>query len=490
MRIPVLLAMATVLSSAPAMADSPDYSLTIYSSAQPGQISADRLANYSGNLPGYALVRDGRKMKLAAGNGVLRFSDVAKRIDPTTVAFESLTDPAGTRVIEQNYQYDLVSSEKLLERYVGEKITTDSLTATLLSAQGGSLVLQLDSGEIRSLRGYGNLTFPSLPGGLITKPTLVWLVNAKQAGMHDTRVSYQTQGITWWADYNITLRESGEKCSMDLSSWVTIFNQSGASYPEAQLKLVAGKVNRAQPDPQLDTILVTGSNIRRDDRAELGFSESSLFEYHLYTLGRRSDLPDNSTKQLELFPNAVDITCKKQLVFMASSQLNTYWSYPIADQGFGATTKGTVGAYLEFDNKKANQLGVPLPAGRMRVNQASDDGTLEFIGEDLIKHTPRNEVVRIKLGDSFDIVGDRKQTGFTVDKAGKTIDETFEVSVRNRKTSAATVVVREYLYRWSNWKISAKNHDFEKRDAQTIDFPLSIAADGEAKLTYTVHYSW
>ena len=498
MRTPLFFAMATLMTSASAMADSPDYSMTIYSSAQPGQISTDRLANYGGTLPGYALVRDGRKMTLESGNGVLRFTDVAKRIDPTTVAFESLTDPAGTRVIEQNYQYDLVSSEKLLERYVGEKITVEQLkgneveriSGILLSAQGGSLILQRDSGEVLSLSNYSNVSFPSLPGGLITKPTLVWLVNAKQAGTHNTRVSYQTQGMTWWADYNISLREKGDECAMDLSSWVTIVNQSGGSYPAAQLKLVAGEVNRAPSAPQNNGIMMKAARAPVAQEADQGFSESSLFEYHLYTLGRRSDLPDNSTKQLELFPMAMNVACKKQLVFTAAPQPWSYWAQPIADQGYGATSTGTVGAYLEFDNKEANQLGVPLPAGRMRVNQASVDGTLEFIGEDVIKHTPRNEAVRIKLGNSFDIVGERRQTGFTMDSAGKTIDETFEISVRNRKKTAATVVVREYLYRWSTWKITAKNHDFDKRDAQTIDFPLSIPADGEAKLTYSVRYTW
>ena len=498
MRTPLFFAMATLMTSASAMADSPDYSMTIYSSAQPGQISTDRLANYGGTLPGYALVRDGRKMTLESGNGVLRFTDVAKRIDPTTVAFESLTDPAGTRVVEQNYQYDLVSSEKLLERYVGEKITVEQLkgneveriSGILLSAQGGSLILQRDSGEVLSLSNYSNVSFPSLPGGLITKPTLVWLVNAKQAGTHNTRVSYQTQGMTWWADYNIRLREKGDECAMDLSSWVTIVNQSGGSYPAAQLKLVAGEVNRAPSAPQNNGIMMKAARAPVAQEADQGFSESSLFEYHLYTLGRRSDLPDNSTKQLELFPMAMNVACKKQLVFTAAPQPWSYWAQPIADQGYGATSTGTVGAYLEFDNKEANQLGVPLPAGRMRVNQASVDGTLEFIGEDVIKHTPRNEAVRIKLGNSFDIVGERRQTGFTMDSAGKTIDETFEISVRNRKKTAATVVVREYLYRWSTWKITAKNHDFDKRDAQTIDFPLSIPADGEAKLTYSVRYTW
>jgi hypothetical protein len=494
---PMLVAIVAILSAGSAAAQTPDYSLTIYSSAQPGQINTERLANYGGSLPGYALVRDGRKMNLQAGNSELRFTDVAKRIDPTTVAFESLTDPAGTRVVEQNYQYDLVSSEKLLERYVGEKISVEqlrgneveSINGTLLSAQGGSLILQRDNGEVLSLSNFSNVSFPSLPGGLITKPTLVWLVNAKRAGSHDTRVSYQTQGMTWWADYNISLRESGDECSMDLSSWVTIVNQSGGSYPAAQLKLIAGDVNRAPSAPQPAPMMMR-KGAATAEMADQGFSESSLFEYHLYTLGRRSDLPDNSTKQLELFPTAVNVACKKQLVFTASPQAQGYWSQPIADQGYGATTNGTVGAYLEFENREANQLGVPFPAGRMRVNQASADGSLEFIGEDVIKHTPRNETIRIKLGNSFDVVGERRQTGYALDSAGRTIDESFEISVRNRKKTSATVVVREYLYRWSTWKVTAKNHDFEKRDTQTIDFPLTIPADGEAKLSYSVRYTW
>jgi len=498
MRNPLIFAIAALYGTGSANAETPDYSLTIYSSAQPGQISTERLAGYGPSLPGYALVRDGRKMPLVSGNGVLRFTDVAKRIDPTTVAFESLTDPAGTRVIEQNYQYDLVSGEKLLERYIGERISVEQvrgnaverIDGSLLSAEGGSLILQRDNGEVLSLTNVGNVSFPSLPGGLITKPTLVWLVNARKGGSHDTRVSYQTQGMTWWADYNITLRESGNGCAMDLSSWVTIVNQSGGSYPAAQLKLVAGEVNRA-PSPQPSPVLMMkarGGVVA--DEADQGFAESSLFEYHLYTLGRRSDLPDNSTKQLELFPSAAGIACRKQLIFTAAPTPSGYWAQPVSDQDYGATSQGTVAAYVEFDNKEANSLGVPMPAGRMRVNQASVDGSLEFIGEDVIKHTPRNESVRIKLGNSFDVVGERRQTGFTMDSAGKIIDESFEISVRNRKKSAASVVVREYLYRWSTWKITARSHEFDKRDAQTIDFPLNIPADGEAKLTYNVRYTW
>ena len=496
---PLAAAIAASLASfAATAADGPDYSLTVYSAAQPGQLSTATLASYGNNLPGYALVRDSRRMTLQQGTGELRFTDVAKRIDPTTVAFESLSDPAGTRVMEQNYQYDLVDNAKLLDRYIGQTISvtqvrgdkTDQVSGKLLSA-GGGLILQRDTDEVLTLNNYSSIQFPALPGGLITRPTLVWKVNSKTGGAQDARVSYQTSGLTWWSDYNVTMREQGANCSMDLAAWVTLVNESGGSYPNAQLKLVAGEVNRAPAAPQPVPRMMAKAMAAPAQAEEAGFAESSLSEYHLYTLGRRTDLPDNSTKQLELFPAVHDVACRKQLVFTAAPLPWSYWSGPIQDQGYAATSQGTVGSFLEFDNKEANRLGVPLPAGRVRVNQANQaDGALEFVGEDVIKHTPRNETLRVKLGNAFDIVGERKQTGFHVDSGAKTIDESFEISVRNRKKEAATVIVREYLYRWSSWEITAKSRDFAKRDAQTIDFPLDIAADGEAKLTYTVHYHW
>ncbi len=479
-------------------ADTPDYSLTVYSSAQPGQISTRQLENYGANLPGYALVRDARKMQIEKGVSDLRFTDVATAIDPTTVSFESLTDPSGTRVIEQNYQYDLVSQEKLLQRYVGSRITveqqrgdkTEATTGVLLSANGG-MILQQDNGQVLTLNGYHSVQFPSLPGGLITKPTLVWKLNAAQGGNHDARVSYQTAGMTWWADYNITMREDENSCEMDLSAWVTMVNQSGGSFPAAKLKLVAGEVNRAPAAAQPQAYMMKSRAVVAEMAADAGFQESSLSEYHLYTLGRRTDIPDNSTKQIELFPTASKAKCVKQLVFTASPQAWSYWGAPINDQGYGATNTGTVGAYLEFKNEEKNQLGMPLPAGRMRVNQAnSSDGALEFIGEDVIKHTPRNETIRLKLGNSFDVVGERKQTNYVYDEKAKYIEESFELSIRNRKKTVIDIVAREYLYRWSKWNVTQKDHEFVKQDAQTIDFPLRIAADTETKVRYTVRYSW
>ena len=489
----IAMTLSAVLPAAEA-----DYALTVYSSAQPGQINVGALSGYGAmGLPGYALVRDQRKMTVPKGRGEVRFTDVAKLIDPTTVSFASVTDPDGTRVLEQNFQFDLVSAEKLMDRYIGQRISVERadgsqiqrIAGTLLGTQG-ALLLQLDSGEVSSLSRYDNVSFPSLPGGLITRPTLVWLTDSARGGEHDAQVAYQTRGMTWWADYNVTLDETPGGCSMDLAAWVTIVNQSGGSYPQAKLKLVAGEVNRAPaaPAPQMmkREMVAMAAPMEAD-----GFQESSLFEYHLYTLGRRSDLPDNSTKQLELFPAAMGVGCKKQLVFSASPYAYPLWGgQPNMDQGLGATHKGEVGAFLEFANKAENRMGMPLPAGRIRVNQASKDGSLEFIGEDLIAHTPRNETLKIKLGNSFDVVGERKQVDFKLDTTQKFLDETFEIEVRNRKQIAAEVVIREYFYRWSGWELLQTTVKGDKRDQQTMDFNVLIPADGTSKVRYTVRYRW
>lgn len=492
----LVTAIAMSLNAASA-ANEADYALTIYSSAQPGQINVNALANYGAQgLPGYALVRDRRTMAVPKGRGEVRFTDVAKLIDPTTVSFISLSDPDGTRVLEQNFQFDLVSAEKLMDRYIGQRIVVERtvgnqselVAGTLLGTQG-ALLMQLDSGEVSSLQSYDSVRFPSLPGGLITRPTLVWLTDSARGGDQDAQVAYQSRGLTWWADYNVILKEDATGCSMDLAAWVTIVNQSGGSYPQAKLKLVAGEVNRAPAAPaqSLRKMEVMSTAIMDEG----GFQESQLFEYHLYTLGRRSDLPDNSTKQLELFPSSSGVSCNKQLVFTASPYAYPMWGgAPNMDQNLGATHKGQVGAYLEFANKAENQMGMPLPAGRVRVNQASVDGSLEFIGEDVIAHTPRNETLRIKLGNSFDIVGERKQVDFKLDTTGKTLDETFEIEVRNRKTMTANVIVRDYFYRWSTWELLQSTHKGNKRDQQTMDFPVQIPADGTAKVRYTVRYRW
>jgi hypothetical protein len=482
----------------------PDNStLTIYSSAQPGAISPEMYRNggRGQTIPGYALVRQQRDLTLARGRNSVRFSDVAAYIDPTTVMFESLTDPTGTNVVEQNFQFDLVNQEKLLQKYIDQTVKVDqvrgngveSFSGTLLSTSGG-MILKRDDGSVQLLPNNAAVTLPGLPGGLITRPTLVWDINAQRAGSHRTRVSYQTSGITWWADYNLTYAEDGtaNTCKLDVGAWVSVINQSGASYPDAKLKLIAGDVQRARPAGRVYPASAMADNLVRAERKVAGFEEKEFFEYHLYTLGRSTTLPDNSTKQIELFPTARNVPCEKTLVYYGLAP--GYYGYgaaPFTDRNYGVQSNKKVDVYLGFKNGEAQHMGMPLPAGRVRVSKMDGaDKSLEFIGEDVIDHTPKNEKVQIKLGSAFDVVGERRQTDFRIDTSHKTMSEEIEIKLRNQKKEAVTVIVKENLYRWVNWQITAKSQDFEKQDARTIHFPVKIAAGGEATVRYSVQYTW
>lgn len=503
-RIHLLLA-GSVLSAC-AMAADPQTALTVYSSAQPGGIPAEWYRPLPGMgtpqasaLPGFALVRVDRDLELARGRSTLKFTDVAALIDPTTVQFRSLTDPAGTKVLEQNFQFDLVSTEKLLSRYVDRKVSAESeqgdgvklIEGTLLSANDG-LVLRGDDGQIHALRNWSNLRFGELPGGLITRPTLEWDILAAKAGTHRARVSYQTGGITWWTDYNLIFSEGADANSgfVDVGAWVSLLNQSGASYQDAKLKLIAGDVNRVQPD--IGNIVVTGSRAKVYEMADAapGFEEKSFFEYHLYTLGRPATLPNNSTKQIELFDAATRVPAKKQLVYYGAEGYNFYGSLN-QDRDFGPTSNTKVDVWLMLKNDKTSGLGMPLPAGRVRVSQQDKaDGSMEFIGEDKIDHTPKDEEVRVKLGTAFDVVGERRQTDFVVNTKGRVMEEAFEIKVRNHKTQSVNVIVRENLYRWSKWQLLSQSAPSEKKDARTVEFPVSVPADGETIVTYRVRYTW
>ncbi len=491
--------LATLLPAAALAADS-GTALTIYSSTRPGAIPPELLRGTLGGaaIPGYAMVRQQRELQLERGRNSARFSDVAALIDPTTVSFESLTDPAGTRVLAQNFQFDLVNTQKLLEKYIDRRITidqvrgggTESFAGTLLSTTGG-LVLKLDDGSIQTLPHNAGVRLPELPGGLITRPTLVWDLETGRAGKHATRVSYQTGGLTWWADYNLTYREgaNANSCSLDVAAWVSIVNRSGASYSDAKLKLVAGDVQRVQP-PGRVYAAPAAQRAMAAEMSNKGFEEKAFFEYHLYTLGRPTTLPDNSTQQLELFPAARAVPCEKTLVYTGAAGLRPYGS-PATDRNYGMQGNKKVDVYLGFKNDKEQNMGMPLPAGRIRVAKTDDaDGTLEFIGEDSIDHTPRNERVLVKLGSAFDVVGERRQVSFTVDNARKTMTEEIEVKLRNQKKEAVTVMVKENLYRWTNWNITNKTHDYRKDDARTVTFPVKVAAGAEAVVLYSVTYTW
>jgi hypothetical protein len=498
------LMIAALTAALPALATAQNemsgQALTIYSTARPGALPPELYRGGASGpaVPGYAVVRHQRDIALTRGRNNVRFTDVAALIDPTTVHFESLTDASGTRVIEQNFQFDLVSTQKLMEKYIDRRITvdqvrgnsTESFSGTLLSTAGG-LVLKRDDGSIQTLPHNAGVRLPELPGGLITRPTLVWDINANRAGSHATRVSYQTTGITWWADYNITYQEGADanSCKLDVGAWVSIVNKSGASYADAKLKLVAGDVHRPQPQGRAYPAPAAQRALAMSDSVQ-GFEEKSFFEYHLYTLGRPATIPDNSTQQLELFPAARAVACEKTLVYTGAAGVRPYGS-PATDRNYGIQSNRKVDVYLGFKNAKEQNMGMPLPAGRIRVSKLdSADQTLEFIGEDVIDHTPRNEAVLIKMGSAFDVVGERRQVNFTVDTTRKTMTEEIEVKLRNQKKETVTVMVKENLYRWTNWQITSKSQDYRKDDARTVTFPVKIAAGAEVVVRYSVTYTW
>jgi hypothetical protein len=494
-------------AAAPARADADEGpAVTVYSSADPAGFDPQRFItqqrvgynpNWVWQVPGFGVVKEVRKVNLKPGANELRFTDVAQFIDPTTVSFTDLTDPDGTAVLEQNFEFDLVSPDKLLEKFIDRSITVElphgdaieTVTGTLLSAVGGRLVLQTPDGvRILSSRGQ-QIRLGELPGGLITRPTLVWKLHAAQAGAHDVRTTYQTNGITWRSDYNLTLNPDDTRA--DLGAWVSLMNLSGAAYKNARLKLIAGDVQRVQPGRQFAMSRAAG--MVAVDEMKAGFEEKAFFEYHLYTLPRRTDILANTTQQITLFPTARDVGVEKLMVYYGLPQAAS-WGFlpnPRLDRDFGNQSNPKVDVYVRFENREENHLGMPLPRGKVRVYKRDDaDGTLEFVGEDLIDHTPKDEKVLIKLGQAFDVVGERTQTDFSVDSRGHVMTESFRIQIRNHKEQAQKVVIKENLYRWVNWEIVEKSDPYEKIDARTIHFEVTVPSDGEKTVTYTVRYTW
>ncbi len=502
----LILASLFLAGSVYAADPEPGVSLTVYSSADPAQFDPKQyLQMLTQNpyyaqqmpMPGYGVVRDVRKLKIGADASELRFTDVAAGIDPTTVSFRSFTDPAAS-VLEQNFEFDLVNSQKLLKRYVDKLVSvdvsvgegkTETVIGTLLSADSGLIIKDQKSNEVRIINSYTGIHLADA-SNLITRPTLVWNIDSKKGGDQTVEVSYQTDGITWRADYSLIL--NAEDTNADVSSWVTLLNLSGASYPNASLKLVAGDVQRIQPQQNAYGGYKLAAR-EMDASGPAGFAEKSFFEYHLYTLGRKTTIEQNATKQIELFAPKPDVPVEKVFVYYGVPE-SRYWSYggsPQNDRNFGTETNKKVDLYVRFKNSQQQGLGIPLPAGRVRVYKRDEaDGNVEFVGEDTIQHTPKDEEVLIKLGSAFDIVGERKQTDFQEDVKGHWITESFEIKLRNHKTTPATVIVKENLYRWSTWQITTSSAKWEKQDSRTIHIPVDLKPDEEKTITYTVKYTW
>jgi hypothetical protein len=451
---------------------------SLVSGAEAAQVAVGRDAQrdvmvtiYNGNL---GLVKDVRETRLPTGLHETEFTDVAAQIDPTTVHLKSLTDPTGLRILEQNYEYDLLSSAKLMEKYVGRMVrlyNTDGtyLEAKLLSTAGPVFEI---NGQIH-LGHNGRLVLPSLPENLVSKPTLVWLLRNALAGAQRIEASYLTGGITWKADYVMVLDPTDTKA--DLTGWVTIDNRSGATYGNAALKLVAGDVNRAPEGRRNQRALEMAAKAASMQDAAREFTSEGFFEYHLYTLDGRTTLKDNQTKQLALM-SATDVPVLKQLIYYgAQDYYRTAYGMPMSNQ--------KVGVYLDIKNAKVDRLGVPLPRGKVRVYKADASGSQQFVGEDWIDHTPTDERVKIKMGDAFDVVGERTQKDFRKIASGL-YEVEWEIALRNHKKADQTVTVIEPVP--GDWQVLASTHAWEKPEAHTLKFQVPVAKEGASKLTYRV----
>jgi hypothetical protein len=516
--------LAALSESAPGpQAATGDFSLTVYSTADPATFNPQDVFleqfnngyyNTSGIVyaPGYGVVRETRPLQLAPGVNRLEFDDVAAGIDPTTVAFQSLTAPAQTTVLEQNFEYDLANADKLLQKHLGREVALTvnqsgassgsgpvEIRGKLLSALGGSYVVQTGDEKqpvaMVSMQNVSTVRLAGTDAALVSKPTLNWKVQTHQAGTHRVQVTYQTDGLTWRADYSLLI--SQDETTADLSAWVSLLNGSGIGYDNAQIKLVAGTVQRFESPYRAQRGYVTNSLFAGGGAGgaggfDTGFQEKGFFEYHLYTLGRRTSLPNNSTKQIELFPPKLQVPLEKLYVYngLSAGDRQVFYRTPgqIGDD-FGIVGNKNVDIYVRFKNSQANHLGIPLPAGRIRTYKTDPaDGAREFIGEDIIQHTPRDERVMARLGTAFELVGERKQTNF--ERGNRTVTESFEITLRNHKDAAVPVIIRELMYRGLNWEILKSSDKWEKQDYRTVHVPVEIPANGEKKVTYTVRYTW
>ena len=453
----------------------------------------------------FAVVRDTVPLDLKSGANAMIYSGATAQVEPDSVI---LRDPAGKhslQILEQNYRNDPVSQELLLSLFEGKTIdfenvrTKDSTQITELIpgkiVRSGFVPGGGNTQPIIEVNGKlqfslpGEPLFPDLGSDTILKPAFNWLLQSDKPGSFDAEVGYVTGGFDWSASYNLVSPEKGDYC--DLVGWITMNNNSGKTFDNAKIKLLAGDVNKIQP-PHVTAIggmRMFKAAMAMDAAEAPAVSEKAFDEFHLYSIARPTTLHDHETKQVE-FVHAEKMYAPTAIYVYDGATGYQFYGLNY-DQGYGQSDNKKIIVQREFKNAETNQLGIALPAGKLRFYRRDSDGQLQFVGENTIDHTPRNETVRVTTGNSFDLVGERKQTNFRVDTSEKWIDETFEIKLRNRKkTDAVEIRAVEHLYRWSNWSITAKSDDFVKKDSQTIEFRIPVKPDEEKTVTYTVHYSW
>jgi hypothetical protein len=451
----------------------------------------------------FAVVRDTVPLDLHTGVNTVRYAGATAQVEPDSVI---LRDPAGKlslQILEQNYRNDPVSQELLLSFFEGKTIDFEKVrmkdNTQVRELIPGKIVRSgyVPGGQVQQpiievdgkLQFYlpGQPLFPSLGDDTILKPAFNWSLQSDKPGKCDAEVGYITGGFDWNASYNLVSPEKGDL--VDLVGWITMKNESGKTFEDARIKLMAGDVNKIQPQPAAwgGALKMRAMNMAMEAAAP-AVTEKAFDEFHLYSIARPTTLHDHETKQVE-FVHAEKMYAPTIYVYDGAEG---YMFYGLNyDQGYGQSGNKKVLVQREFVNAETNQLGIALPAGKLRFYRRDSDGQLQFVGENMIDHTPRNETVRVTTGNAFDLVGERKQTSFHVDTADKWIDESFEIKLRNRKKDAPVEIrVVEHLYRWSNWEISKKSDDFTKKDSQTIEFRIPVKPDEERTVTYSVHYSW
>ncbi len=414
------------------------------------------------------VVRDVRRFDLKAGTGEVQMRDVPSRIDPTTVKITDPSHPKDIDVIEQNYEYDLVSQSKLLSKYLDKTITvTDDkgvrTEGTLLAVESDKLTLSTPNGIVMlpNLSRY-TMSVPQLAGGLITKPTLIWQIKStKDFTNEPLEVLYQTGGMTWHAEYIAALADN-EK-TLDLTGWVSVDNTSGATFPDAKLKLVAGALHRVTSQRKMNSDV--GEPIMSAMTNRPQFQERGMFEYHIYDLGRQTDIKNNEVKQISLL-GADGVGAEKHYTYEGGT---------------------AVAVTIQFQNSEANHLGIPMPSGTIRVMKRDKDGSLEFVGEDHIDPTPRDEKITLHVGNAFDLTGTHEVTNSS-NLGSNENEESLAITLKNHKDEDVTIDAVENV--GSNWEITQSSMPYEKKDAYTIIFHVPVKARGESKVTYTIRHRW
>ncbi len=438
---------------------------------------------------GLGFVKDIRKVKLKSGQQNVVVEDVAQMIDASSVGFKCLNNPGSVSVLEQNYQYDLISPEAILQKSVGKRVrflrtvgnSRETLDGVLLSSptsvvntgngsefQYNGLVIKADDGRI-ILSPEGEIEVTEIPEGLISKPSLLWSVDSAQDQEAQMELSYLTQGMSWQANYVLTLGNNGLG---DLQGWVTLNNQSGLSFEDAKLKLLAGEVNvlTGRPDADGGLVLRSSLEVMKVKKAP-AFNESSLFEYHLYTLDRPATVRNKESKQLSLL-EGFNIPVSKII------RTDAY-----GDDDGAQTQELEANVRVKFVNSEKSHLGMPLPAGKIRLYQRDQQGSVQFLGEDQINHTPRDEKLEFTVGKAFDVKATHKRTSWT--KVSKNLTRmNFEIEVRNRKQDGETVYL--YEHQDGDWKITSKSQDFVKDDSSTAVFEVKLKAGETKTVKYTV----